>query len=52
MKKISKDLPLRPILVALKCDYLSDLTLAESDFRTPVLIDLLLGAEVFMSIFW
>ena len=50
LKKITKDLPLHPILVALKWDHLSDLKLADSDFRTPARIDLLLGAKVFMSI--
>ena len=49
MKKIIKDLPLHPILVSLKWEYLSDLKLADSDLRTPARIDLLLGAEVFMS---
>ena len=50
LKKVTKDLPLQPILVALKWDHISDLKLADSDFRTPACIDLLLGAEVFMSI--
>ena len=40
LKKISKDLPLHPILIALKWDHLSDLKLADSDFRTPAHIDL------------
>ena len=50
LKKITKDLPLEPIPVALKWDHLSDLKLADPDFRTPARIDLLLGAEVFTSI--
>ena len=50
LKKITKDLHLYPIPVALKWDHFSDLKLAESDFRTPVRIELLLGAEVFTSI--
>ena len=45
-----KDLPLHPVLVALKWDHLSDLKLADSDFRTRARIDLLLGPEVFTSI--
>ena len=40
----------KTILVALKCDHLSDLKLADSNFRTPACIDLLLGNEVFMSL--
>ena len=50
LKKITKDLPLEPIPVALKWDHLSDLKLADPDFRTPARIDLLLGAEVFTSV--
>ena len=50
LKKITKDLPLHPIPVALKWDHLSDLMLADSDFRTPAHIDMLLGAEVFTSL--
>ena len=50
LKKISKDLPLHPIPVALKWDHLSDLKLADSDFRIPARIQLPLGAEVFTSI--
>ena len=51
LKKITKDLPLHiePILVALKWDQLSNLKLADPDFKTPARIDLLLGAEVFTS---
>ena len=45
-----KDLPLHPIPVALKWDHLLDLKLADSNFRTPARIDLLMGAEVFTSI--
>ena len=51
LKKITKDLPLHPIPVALKWDHLVDLELADLHFRTPARIDLLLGAEVFTSIF-
>ena len=50
LKKITKDLPLHPIPLALKWDYLSDLKLADSEFRTPSRIELLLGAAVFTSI--
>ena len=50
LKKITKDLPLHQIPAALKWDHLFDLKLADSDFRTPACIDLLLGAEVFTSI--
>ena len=50
LKKITKDLPLHSIPVALKWDHLQDLKLDDSDFRTPARIDLLLGAEVFTSI--
>ena len=42
LKKITKDLPLHPIPFALEWDHLSDLKLADSDFRTPARIDLLL----------
>ena len=50
LKKITKDLTLHPIPVALKWDHLPDLKLADSDFRTIAYIDLLLGTEVFTSI--
>ena len=50
LKKVTKDLPLHPIPLALKWDHLSDLELADPEFRTPARIDLLLGAEVFASI--
>ena len=50
LKKITKDLPLQPIPIALKWDHLTDLKLADPDFRTPARIDLLLGAEVFTTI--
>ena len=50
LKKITKDLPLNPIPVTLKWDHLTDLKLADPDFRTPARIDLLLGAEVFTSV--
>ena len=45
IKKITKDLPLHLIPVALKWDHLSNSNLAGSDFRTPACIDLLLGAK-------
>ena len=50
LEKITKDLPLEPIPVALKWDHLSNLKLADPDFRTTARIHLLLGVEVFMSI--
>ena len=50
LKKITKDLPLHPILLSFKWDHISDLELADPEFRTPARIDLLLGAEVFTSI--
>ena len=50
LKKVTKDLPLHPIPIALKWDHLSDLELADPEFRTPARIDLLLGAEVFARI--
>ena len=50
LKKITKDLPLEPIPTSLKWDHLSDLNLADPDFRTPARIDLVLGAEVFTSV--
>ena len=50
LKKITKDLPLHPITPALKWDHISDLELADPEFRTPAGIDLLLGTEVFTSI--
>ena len=50
LKKVTRDLPLHPIPIALKWDHLSNLELADPEFRTPAQIDLLLGAEVFASI--
>ena len=50
LKKITKDLPLHPIPLALKWDHISDLKLAYPEFRTLARIDLLLGAEIFASI--
>ena len=52
LKKVTKDLPLHPIPIALKWDHLSDLELhvADPEFRTPARIDLLLAAKVFASI--
>ena len=50
LNKITKDLPLEPIPLALKWEHLSDLKLADPEFRTPARVDLLLGAEVFSSI--
>ena len=50
IEEITKDLPLHPIPGALKWDHLSDLKLADSDFRTSARIGMLLGAEVFTSI--
>ena len=52
LRKITKDLhvPLHPIPLALKWGHLSDLKLADSEFRTLARIDLLLGAEVFTTI--
>ena len=41
---------MHPIPVALKWDHVSDLKLADFDFRTPAHIDLLLETEVFTSI--
>ena len=50
LNKITKDLPLHPIRLGLKWDHLSGIKLANSDFRSPVRIDLLLGAEILMGI--
>ena len=51
LKKVTKDLPLNPIPLALNWDCISDLELADPEYRTPARIDLLLGAaEVFTSI--
>ena len=50
LKKVTKDLHLHPIPLALKWDHISNLELADPEFRTPACIDLLLGAEVFASI--
>ena len=50
LKKITKDLPLHSIVLAVKWEYLSDLKLADYDFRTPARIALLLRAEVIASI--
>ena len=49
LKKVTKDLPMHPIPLALKWDHISYLELADPEFRTPACIDLLLGAEVFTS---
>ena len=51
LKKITKDLPLHLIPLALKWVHLSNLELADPEFRTPARIDLLHGTEVFISIF-
>ena len=50
LNKITNDLPLEPIPLALKWEHLSDLKLADPEFRTPGRVDLLLGADVFTSI--
>ena len=50
LKKITKDLPLHPIPLSLKRDHISDLELADPEFRTSACIDFVLGAEVFTSI--
>ena len=50
LKKVTNDLPLHPIPLALKWDHLFDLELADPEFRTPARIDLILGADVFASI--
>ena len=52
LKRITKDLPLHPILVALKWDHLTDLKLADSNFRTSARIDMLLGAEVYSQAYF
>ena len=44
LKKVTKDVPLHPIALVLKWNHLSDLKLADPEFRTPARIDLLLGA--------
>ena len=49
LKKVTKDPLLNPIPLALKIDHLSDLELADPEFRTPAGIDLPLGDEVFTS---
>ena len=45
LKKVTRDLPLHPIPIALKWDHLSNLELADPEFRTPARIDLLLGLK-------
>ena len=45
LKKITKDLPLHPIPLALKWEHLRDLKLTDPDFGTPVRIDLALGVD-------
>ena len=50
LKKVTKDLPLHPIPIALKWDHFSDLELADPEFRTAARIDIVLEAEVFASI--
>ena len=52
LKKITKDLPLHPISLALKWDHLSDLELADTELRIPARIDMLLGAEVSSPVFF
>ena len=52
LKKITKDLPLQPMPLALKWDHLSDLELADPEFRIPAYIDFLLGGEIFTSILY
>ena len=51
LKRKTKDLPLHPIPLALKWNHLSDLSPIDYDIRTPARIDLLLGVEIFTSIF-
>ena len=50
LKKVTKDRPLNAIPIALKWDHISDLEVADPEFRTPARIDLRLGAEVFASV--
>ena len=50
MNRVTKDLPLHPIMVAVKWNHLSDLKLVDSNFRSLACVDLVLGAEIFTSI--
>ena len=50
LSRISNDLPQHPILSDLRWDHLSDLQLADPDFKTPSRVDILLGSEVFQEI--
>ena len=50
LKNICKSLPLHPILPSLKWEHISDLELADPEFRFPSRVDILLGAEVFVEI--
>ena len=50
LSKICNDLPQHPILPDLHWDHLSDLELADPEFKTPSCIDVLLGSEVFQQI--
>ena len=50
LNKVTKDLHLHPIPLALKWDPISEQELADPEFRTPARIDLLLGVEVFTCI--
>ena len=50
LKKVTKDLPLHPLPLALKWDHISYLELSDPEFRATARINLLLGAEVFTSI--
>ena len=50
LKKITSDLPLHHIPVALKWDHLFNLKLVESDYATSAHISLLPGSEVFTRI--
>ena len=50
LNSICKGLHLHPILPSLTWDHISDLKLADPEFKTPSRVDILLGAEVFMDI--
>ena len=50
LPKITCDLPVSPVSLDRRWDYIRDLHLADPDFATPGKIDLLLGIEVFTRV--
>ena len=48
--RVTCDLPLQPVHINSKWNHLSDLQLADPDFRLPGKIDILLGADVYADV--